>query len=173
MTFDEWKMIAKGLRSVYTSDRFLPDADAIKTWYELLKDLPYGRVNVAAQKYMVTQHFPPTPADLRQSLEEEEEWSQGWHEVISAVRNYGSWDVQGALDSMSERTRKLVKRFGGFQRVCELEMGEMDVLRANFREAWEITVKREREEAQIPPMIKGMIHEMLSGGQKAIEGGKE
>ena len=168
MSFEDWTRIAKGLRSAYTSDRFLPDADAIKFWYEMLKDLPYEQVSMNAQKYIATEHFPPTPADLRKVTVDGDDWTEGWEEITRALKNYGSWDIQGALDSMSERTRKLVKRFGGFERICELEYGEMDVLRANFRDSWNMIQKRETEELQLPPHVK---ERLAARAQQLLEGG--
>ena len=174
MTFDEWKMIAKGLRSVYTSDRFLPDGDSVKIWYELLKDLPYDHVRVAAYKYMELEHFPPTPADLRKPLAEENEpWEEAWGKVIHAVRYYGSWDVKGALESLDPLIREVVKNFGGFERMCELEYKDMDILRSAFRDAYSKTIQREKEKAQLSPQIKGLISQMLSNsGTKALQEGE-
>lgn len=167
MSYKEWLSIAIGLRSVYTSDRFLPDEDAIKIWYELLKDLPYEQVNIAAQKYMTTSHFPPTPADLRAAiLPPPADWDDAWQTVISAVRKYGSWDVKSAESSFDDMTARVVRNLGGFRRICELEYDEMDVLRANFRDIYTRLAKREAENAQMPPMLRGMINQMLEGGEE-------
>lgn len=170
MSFEEWKRIAKGLRSAYTNDRFLPDTDALKVWYELLKDLPYEQVSVAAYKYMEMEHYPPTPSDLRKALvPEREEWDEAWGRVIHAVRYYGSWDTKKAIESLDPLTRKVVKNFGGFERICDLEYKDMDILRSNFRDTYNTYVAREKESAQLSPQIKGLINEMLSNsGTKAL-----
>ena len=65
MTFDEFKVLVRGMKAVYTSLNFLPDADSIKIWYKLLKDMPYELANVAIQKHMMTNKFPPTVAEIR------------------------------------------------------------------------------------------------------------
>lgn len=162
MTFDEWKRIAKGLRAVYTSDRFLPDGDSVKTWFSLLKDLPYQQVSIAAQKYMATNHFPPTPADLRAAVRPEPaEWSEAWQTVIDAVRKYGSWNIQDALSSFDPLTAKVVRNFGGFAAICEMEHDEMSILRANFRDVYNNFRKREIETAQLPPQLQDMVSQML------------
>jgi hypothetical protein len=149
---------------VYTSDRFLPDEDAIKIWYELLKDLPYEQVNIAAQKYMTTSHFPPTPADLRAAVTPPPaEWSDAWEKVIGSVRKYGSWDVKAAEESFDDLTAKVVKNLGGFRRICELEHDEMDVLRANFRDIYSRQAKAEAESNQMSPQLREMVGQMLGG----------
>jgi hypothetical protein len=173
MTFDEWKKIAKGLRAVYTSDRFLPDGDSVRIWFSLLKDLPYEQVSIAAQKYMETEHFPPTPADLRAAVTPPPaEWSDAWAQVIGAVRKYGSWDVKKAEESFDDLTARVVKNLGGFRRICELEYDEMDVLRANFRDIYSRQAKAEAESNQMSPQLREMVSQMLEGmGTKQLEGG--
>ena len=165
MTFDQWRRIAKGLRSAYTSDRFLPDADSLKVWYALLKDLPYEQVRLSAQRYMVSNHFPPTPADIRSSvLPPSEDWSVAWGKVIGAVRTYGSWNAESAEKTFDELTSRVVQNLGGFERICELEYGEMDILRASFRNIYTTLAKREREDAQLPQALSEMIQKKLTGG---------
>ena len=40
-----------------------------------------------------------------------------WQDVLRAVREYGSWDEEGALNSMQPYTRKIVQ-YIGFKRIC-------------------------------------------------------
>ena len=40
MSFEEFKKLVKGMKAVYTSQSFLPDAESVKIWYQLLKDIP-------------------------------------------------------------------------------------------------------------------------------------
>ena len=47
MTFDEFKILVKGMKAVYTSPNFLPDADSVKIWYRLLGDMPYELASIA------------------------------------------------------------------------------------------------------------------------------
>ena len=68
MTREEFKTLVKGMKAVYAQPTFIPDQDAFNVWFELLKDIPYQQANVAIQKYMLTEKFPPTIADIRESL---------------------------------------------------------------------------------------------------------
>ena len=54
MTFDEWKILVKGMKSVYPEPWFLPDGDSVKIWFQLLQDLDYKVLNAAIQKYALT-----------------------------------------------------------------------------------------------------------------------
>ena len=54
MERDQFKLLCKGMKAVYTQETFLPDADAFNIWFALLGDLEYKVLNAAIQKYMLT-----------------------------------------------------------------------------------------------------------------------
>lgn len=68
MTRDEFKILVKGMKAVYAQSTFIPDKDAFEMWFALLCDLPYKTANIAIQKYMLTEKFPPTPAEIREGF---------------------------------------------------------------------------------------------------------
>ena len=170
MEFDEFKNLVKGMKAVYTIERFLPDPESIKIWYSLLKDIPYNVLNAAIQKYMLSNKFPPTIADLRElavSLQQGElpDWGDAWEEVTLAIRRYGSYRAGEALDSLSPLARKAVQRLGYLQ-LCSSENVAAD--RANFRMIYETLAEREKKQAQLPEGLKQLIGQMQQGAM--IEG---
>ena len=160
MTFEEWKKLVKGLKSVYTSERFLPDREAVQIWYSLLKDMDYKVLALAAQKYMVTGKFPPTVAELRECAVEvlepkvKEDYGHGWEQVMKAVSKYGYYNTEEALASMDPVTRKCVKRLG-WKNICTSENQIAD--RANFRQIYEQERQRHREHLQLPESVRRTI----------------
>lgn len=159
MTKDEFKILAKGMKAVYTMPSFLPDTDSLNVWYSLLQDLPYEVCNVAIQKYMMTETKIPTIADIRNLCTsvvagEKPLWSDGWDEVMRAMRRYGSYNEVEALESMSEITRQCVRRLG-YQNLCRSE--EIGVDRANFRMIFEQIANREYEKAKLPSGMQQLI----------------
>ena len=159
MTKEEFKILAKGMKAVYTYPSFLPDADALEIWYQLLKDLPYDVCNVAIQKYMMTETEVPKIADIRNMCAsimagEKPLWSEGWEEVLMAIRRYGSYNEEKAMESMSEITKQCVKRLG-YQNLCRSE--ELGVDRANFRMIFEQIANREHEKAKLPQGMQQLI----------------
>ena len=173
MSFDKFKLLVKGLKAVYTKDNFLPDADSIKIWYSLLKDIPYEVLNVAIQKYMMSNIFPPTIADLRElSAEivqgETKDWGDGWEQVIMAIRKFGSYRESEALESMDDITRKCVERLG-FRNICMSENIAAD--RANFRMIYEQLADRKKEDSKISLGVKTKMAELLGtvDGTKRLE----
>ena len=166
MTYDEFKILAKGMKAVYTQPTFLPDAAAFNIWYQLLQDIDYKIANAAIQKYMLTSKFPPTIADIREQAAsvvsgEKPLWSDGWEEVVRAIKNYGSYGQKEAMESMSEITRMAVRRMGYID-LCRSENPVAD--RANFRMIFEQIAEREQKQNQLPVSLKNLIEEAKRKG---------
>ncbi len=174
MNFDEFKRLVKGMKAVYTSQSFLPDANSVRIWYELLKDMPYEIANVSIQKHMATNKFPPTVAEIRSGAAEmtskPRDWSDGWESFRKAVGRFGYYRREEAFASMDEVTRKVVKRLG-WKELCMSENIMQD--RANFRMVYEQEQNRATERAMLPEGLRKQM-DMLQGGViKAIGGGNE
>lgn len=168
MTKDEFKILCKGMKAVYPQSTFLPDADAFKVWYSLLQDLDYTIAQAAIQKYILTNKFPPTVADIRECAVlvrtgDKKTWSDGWEEVMKAIRNFGSYREEEALESMSEITRKAVKKLG-FRNICLSENITAD--RANFRTIYEQMAENEHTAKQIPLNFSKLIESIQRTDQQ-------
>ena len=171
MTREELKDFFKVLKAIYTSDRFLPDSAAMAVWASMLEDLDYQVAILAAKKYIATERFPPTVADIRRISSEIVDgersiWSDGWKEVLSAIRRFGVYGEAEALAFFSPVTRRAVEGIG-FKEICTSE--DIDVVRGQFRMAFEQIAKREYERAQLPESVRAVIGEMnfmaIGGGE--------
>ena len=174
MTFNEFKVLVKGMKAVYTSPNFLPDADSVKIWYRLLEDMPYELANIAIQRHMSTNKFPPTVAEIRQAavqtVDAPQDWANGWEQFRKAVGKYGYYQQEAALASMDETTRKVVKRLG-WKQLCESENPMQD--RANFRMVYEKEQERKGKKDVLPLGLQAQIDAIHSSGLKAIGDGHE
>ena len=170
MNFDEFKRLVKGMKAVYTSQSFLPDAESVKIWYQLLKDIPYEVLRVAVQKHMLTNRFPPTVAELRQgtveSVKGKKDWSNGWEQFRQAVRRFGYYQQEEALASMDEVTIRAVKRLG-WKELCMSENIMQD--RANFRMVYEQEQNKAKEMLALPESLKRNLARLQEGNRKEIE----
>lgn len=174
MTFDEFKILVKGMKAVYTSPNFLPDADSVKIWYRLLGDMPYELANIATQRHMATNKFPPTVAEIRQAavqtVDTPQNWADGWEQFRRAVSKFGYYQQEVALASMDETTRKVVKRLG-WKQLCESENLMQD--RANFRMVYEQEAQRKNETAALPIRLQEQIASLQGKAVKALGGSDE
>ncbi len=175
MEREQFKILCKGMKAVYTQANFLPDADAFNIWFALLGDMDYAVLNAAIQKYMLTNKFPPTIADLREiatniSIGEIPDWGEGWEKVLQAIRRFGFYRETEALETMDELTRTCVKRLG-WRNLCMSENNNHD--RANFRMIYEQLSERTKKENVLPVSLNNKIKQLNSEcvKQLSLQGG--
>lgn len=94
MTISEFSKIVAALKTVYTAPGFVPNEQALDMWYRLVgKNNDYQTISVAAQMYMTTGKFPPTPADILEcasKLKAESSYlseQEAWATVAKACSN--------------------------------------------------------------------------------------
>lgn len=94
----------------------------LEIWYNDFKNTPKEEFNQAIQNIRYTSKFFPSVADIKEQIAKcktkdissaEEEWQN----VLNAVRYYGSYREQEALQSLSPYTSKIVS-YVGYQRIC-------------------------------------------------------
>lgn len=131
----EFLKIAEAIKTAYPKENLIPNKAAMQLWFAMLKDLDYKAVQVAVKAYIATKRFPPTIADIRLMAQPPKtDWSDAWGEIERAIRQFGWARPKEALESMSPKTREIVKRFG-WQEICTSE--NTGVLRGQFRAAYE------------------------------------
>ena len=165
ITFEEFTILATGMKQVYQAANFLPTMEAVEIWYQLLQDLDYQTLSAAIQKYMITGKYPPTIAEIRElaiglTNGERPIWTDGWEEVIRSIQQYGRYRELEALASMSEITRKVVKSLG-YQSLCDSENLMAD--RAQFRMAFEQLEEKQYQKSLIPGTLAKQIEECRRG----------
>lgn len=155
MTFDEFKVLAKGLKCAYTSPNFLPDEYAVKMWYKFLGDLPCDLATACIEKYIATNKFPPTIADIRETVADmtlnATDWSQSWKTVSKCISLYGLAGWSDASAEMDDTTTEAVKRMG-WRNLCMSNNQTAD--RANYRMVYEAVVKERKDTLSLPDNLR-------------------
>lgn len=172
MNKTEFGKFAMALKTYFPRETLLPNEQAMELWYHQLNDIPYDVAEAGLNKWVATNKWSPTIADIREmaldlQVGEAPNWGEGWEQVQRAIRRYGSYDQQKALDSMDEITRQAVRNIG-WNNLCFSENVAAD--RANFRMIYEQLAERKRKEAQMPDSLRQLIGKMNIG---MIEGGQE
>jgi hypothetical protein len=136
----------------------------IELWAEMLGDIPFDIVQVAVKKLILENSYPPTIADVRKQIadimtdpEDRIDASTAWGEVTHAVRMFGWPRPEEALESLSPRTRKVVKQIG-WQEICQST--EPGVIRGQFLKMYEAYAARERQDALLPESMKEIIRQI-------------
>lgn len=167
MEREEFKTLVKGMKAVYAQPTFIPDQDAFNVWYELLKDLPYKQVSVAIQKYMLTERFPPTIADLRSKVTEIIE------PELEGMSELEAWSI--TRKAIGNSGYHAEEEFAKLPEVCQMAVGSPANLRewalmdsdqvgtveqSHFIRNYRTAVKRISEDRKIPNQIRNLISEI-------------
>lgn len=155
----EFALWAMALNSYYPNVNPLQQKETVALWYEQLNDLTLEIAELALKKWVATNKWPPTIAEIRETAAEITNgslptWGEAWAEVEKAVRMYGHDRPKEALESMRPITRKACECVG-FYEICMTENVSNE--RANFRRIYEELAEREKKENQLPEKLKMLI----------------
>lgn len=172
MTRDEFKLIAKGLKAIYTDPKFLPDQNAFDVWYELLKELPYEIASASAQRYMATERFAPTPSDIRAGavnvvVKEEITEDEAWDMVYKAIQN-ATYHAQEEFDKLPEQVQKVIASPSRLSAMAQDSDFNLGVESSNFKKSFRTIQQRQKYEAQLPQGFTNLLAETsmnLIGGE--------
>lgn len=173
MTKKEFALLTSAIKTFYPREQLLPNQQSMELWFNMLGDIPYKVAEAALQKWVATNKFSPTIADIRElstTIQNGElpDWGDAWESVRQAVMRYGWYRSDEALASLDPLTRDCVNRIG-FERLCHSESPEVE--RANFRMIYETLAKRKKTQSQLPLGLATLIGEIKSSLQ--IEEAKE
>ena len=169
MERDEFKNWIDALQTYYPRFNIIPNPEAISLWYAELGDIPYDLLNTALRKWVNTEKWPPTISELRELCAEIvqgklPDWGEAWREVEKAIGRYGYDRSQEAFADLSPLTRQAVERIG-WRSICM--SGNTDVIRAQFRQVFEICAKREIENRLLPAALRDTIKQI--GGKSILQ----
>lgn len=138
-----------------------PSPQRMEVYWDLLNDLDFTIAMLAAKKVLATLENPflPMPAVFRSEAARitgprHLTAPEAYTEALRAVRNFGGYREQEALESLSLLTRKAVESIG-FKNLCYSE--EPGVLAGQFRMNYEALAKREEIDAKTPIILKELI----------------
>lgn len=168
MKKEEFSILVKGMKAVYSDPKFIPDKDAFEVWYELLKDLDYDITSLSIRKYMMTNRFPPSISDIRDqyfsiSHSEGNELHEinAWGMVLKAMRNSGN----NSEYEFSKLPAIVQKAVGSANQLREWAIMEdvdgrtLTVLQSNFMRTFRVVMEREKELKKLNPELLKIISE--------------
>lgn len=159
MDHKEFAAFAMAIRTYYPKEQLLPNQAAMELWHRELQDIPANVAELALRKWVATQKWSPSIAELRElcatiTQGESMTWGEAWEKALEAVRRFGSYRQGEALASLDPLTRRCVKHLG-FRDLCASENITAD--RANFRMIYETLQKREETQRQLAAPVREAI----------------
>lgn len=163
MTKEQFKIIVKGMKAIYTQPSFIPDQYAFDVWYNMLKDLDYKTTSRAVQIHMQTSEDIPKPASIRKhvvefmkddGLGEEAAWQLVWN----AICNSG-YHADEEFEKLPPLIKKVVGSPGWLRQraLSEVKDDTISVWQSNFRRAYMAEKKVEQEKNKLSPDVLRFI----------------
>lgn len=166
MKFEEFATLVKAMKAVYSDPKFIADKDAIMVWYEFFKNDDYMVIQASIQKYMATNKFPPTIADIRQGameITEEKELNEGeaWSLVYKAISN-ASYRAKEEFEKLPEDCQRAIGSPAILKEWASMDIGEVNtVIQSNFMRSYKVERKRSKELAQLPSVTRDLIAKVV------------
>lgn len=163
MNQKEFSVFAAAIRTFYPQEKILPNREAIELWFQQLKDIPFSVAEVGLKKWVAVNRWSPSIADIRETCAgiangEKKDWSEAWESVLMAIRMYGYYGEEKALNSLDEITASCIRRLG-WRDMCTTE--NIGYFRTTFKTVYESLTERKRKEEQIPENLRTRIAEII------------
>lgn len=134
-----------------------------RVWYELLEDLDGRTLLLAIKTYASTEKFAPKPSQIREmalmTTRETRDWTEGWDLVLRSVGRFGTYRESEALDwirKQDETAAESIRRLG-YKNLCEAD--DQMTMRANFRQAYNNQLSKNKFYDQLPENTRFAIEE--------------
>lgn len=157
------------LEASYDKFNITSDKNKLMIWYEMLGDRTEMDLMLGVKKYIATNEFAPTIAGINKAIASNQtskapDGLQAWAELQTAIRKWGMYHEDKALESLSPETRAVVQALG-FTNLCTSENQMAD--RAHFIKLYESRAGSNREREIVGDKLSGMI-EALSNKTKIL-----
>lgn len=163
MTREQFSILVKAMKAVYSDPKFIADKDAFDVWYEMFKGDDYMVVQTAIQKYMANNEFPPTIAGIRKHMasitEVHNDISEGeaWARVYKAICN-ANYGAKEEFEKLPEVCQIAVGRPETLKEWAMLDSQEVGtVIQSNFLRGLRVAKQRKAEFAQLPCQLRETI----------------
>ena len=169
MTKDQFKILVKAMKAVYTNPGFIPDNDAFDVWYSMLKDLDYALASRAVQMHMQTEETPPTVAGIRKQsaklkADETDDLNEtaAWSLVLKAIRRstYYSEEEFAKLPATVQRAVASPKQLREWAMLEDVDGKTLTVIQSNFQRTFRAEQQRERERSKLSPDVLKLMKPM-------------
>lgn len=162
MTREQFKVLVKAMKAVYTNPGFIPDQDAFDVWYSMLKDLDYAIASRAVQMHLQTEETPPTVAGIRKQFaklkaDEADDLNEtaAWSLVLKAIRRstYYSEEEFVKLPATVQRAVASPKQLREWATLEDVDGKTLTVIQSNFQRTFRVEQQRERERNKLSPDV--------------------
>lgn len=140
---------------------FEADKERVALFVEMLSDLDTDALKAAIRQHIAVSKWPPTIAELRDMCATITRpalpaWSDAWEETLDKIRTVGSY---GSPAFSHPLIRQTVQGMGGWQTMCQMEIGETATWRAQFRDIYTVYATRATQTANLLPSVRAVAEQ--------------
>lgn len=160
VSFDDFKVVMKGLATAYPQQNFLKDEYSWNLWYTALQDIPYPTLNKCATNYIMSHKFPPTIADIRElayrlSNDAPMLAPAAWNQLIRALRQAYSPESETIWEQLPDITKRIVGGYSAFRQWGNTSLESLEtVQRPMFLKRFDEYQRREMMDAITPISVR-------------------
>ena len=160
MTEREFATIAAGLKAVYADPKFMADKFAMDVWYEALKDLPYDVASAAAQAYIQSETYFPTPASIRKyavqvTTKDDMSELEAWNMVYKAMSNIRDGNAKAEFDKLPAVIQKALGNPASLKEMSVMDIETVNTVeQSHFIRAYRTALEREKKTMQLHPSLR-------------------
>lgn len=169
-TLEETTSLVHWLMARYPNSNW-PET-TIKAWIDDLSETPINELRAAALTWHRGGHeWPPNAGQLMALAQDlaagpDNEWESGWQAVMRHLRDCGSYcqhDHRAMFDGPTYNALATI----GWYALCMTDLDDLGTVRAQFRDVYRSTAKRERDATRLPAAVRALLN---SNGQRQIGG---
>ena len=133
MTKEDFIKCIKMLSIAYNKDF---TEEQVEVWYSMLGEYTIEEFSKAIQDLIKTEEYLPSIAHITKAIAKQHTSNLSnaedeWQEVLKAIRQYGYYRKEQALESLKPYTAKIVN-YIGFERICMATPEEQTWNKKNF-----------------------------------------
>lgn len=159
MTKDEFKPIAKRLRSAFARYHFMDNAFDFDTWYLSLRDIPDEMLAEAVFEYIMTQSNPPTIADIRKlaakraNKDGEEIPLVSWNRVYKAICN-SNYHAEEEFAKLTTLEQKAIGDASVLKDWAKMDVKSISVVQSQYISAYKAAQVQQSNNSALPQNFK-------------------
>jgi hypothetical protein len=172
--------IGEALKPLQELCRDPKPAAAMRTFAELLIDLPAEHIGKAVLRYLnqADELWFPSPAKLRKLAMEAEagelpEWHHAWHRIMEAARMWDQHEPEKAVAArqhVGEVLFAFVRMLGGFVALSCVNPETLSVLQSNFRQSFTNERNRVMRNRALPESLRPGLALLESNAPRRLPG---
>lgn len=149
------------------------DEQQVSVWYDFFKNESFDDFRNAVKRIVSKSQFLPSIAELKQEITLlknptlQLKPSEEWEKVRNAIKKYGYYRSNEAMQSLNPTTRRVIRMLGGWERVCQSTDG--DWLRKNFMELFNTKIENYEETALLGEPLMTLSELTRMAEMKSLE----